>query len=143
MKIECPNCFSELQLVEVVVDTKKLKNVDYYQQQLNEIQQRKAQLKEIRDKTYEKIFTTTKAVNIGFIAERIIPALDTFEYNHRDCRSTGGDPIDYVIFKGLSEGNVTEIIFVDVKTGGAVLTPRQKEIKDVINVQKNVKFRTF
>ncbi len=60
-----------------------------------------------------------------------------------DCRSTGGDPIDYVIFKGLSEGNVTEIIFVDVKTGGAVLTPRQKEIKDVINVQKNVKFRTF
>jgi hypothetical protein len=38
MKIECPKCYAELDFNEVVVDTKKLKNVDYYQQQLNEIQ---------------------------------------------------------------------------------------------------------
>lgn len=143
MKIECPKCFSELDLNEVVVDTKKLKNVDYYQHQLSEIQKRKDCLKTARDQVYQKIYTTTKSVNIGFIAERIIPALDTFPHKHGDSRSTGGDPIDYVVFKGLTDGSVKEILFIDVKTGNAILTKRQQEIKDVINNQKNVKFRTF
>lgn len=143
MKIECPKCYSELDLNEVVVDTKKLKNVDYYQQQLSEIQKRKEYLKSARDQVYQKIYTTTKSVNIGFIAERIIPALDSFPHKHGDCRSTGGDPIDYVVFDGLTDDCVKEIIFIDVKTGNAILTKRQQEIKNIINVQKNVKFRTF
>lgn len=143
MKIECPNCFAELELDSVIVDTNKLKNVEYYQQQLLDIQRRKDYLKSAKDQAYQKIYTTTKSVNIGFIAERIIPALSTFPHKHSDCRSTGGDPIDYVVFNGLSEGQVTEILFIDVKTGNAILTKRQQEIRDIINKQKNVKFRTF
>jgi predicted Holliday junction resolvase-like endonuclease len=43
----------------------------------------------------------------------------------------------------MSDGKVNEILFVDVKTGGAILTKRQKEIQAIINEKKNVKFRTY
>jgi predicted Holliday junction resolvase-like endonuclease len=45
---------------------------------------------------------TAKAVNIGFILERIAPAFDHFPFEHNDCRSLF-DPIDYVIFEGLNK----------------------------------------
>ena len=53
------------------------------------------------------------------------------------------DPIDYVIFEGLSEKQkVDKIIFVDIKSGGARLTQKQKKIKQVVE-DKNVGFKTY
>jgi predicted Holliday junction resolvase-like endonuclease len=81
-------------------------------------------------------------VNIGFILERLAPTLDTFPFSHHDCRSLF-DPIDYVIFEGLSQkGRVDKIIFTDIKTGKARLKPRQREIKAVIE-QKNLNFQKY
>ena len=114
-----------------------------YESQLAEIEARKARLKTARDAAYNAMLVNVKSVNIGFIAERLFPALESFRFNHNDCRSTGGDPIDYVVFEGLSTRNAVDFIhFVDVKTGGAKLSPRQQEIKKVIN-DRNVKFRTY
>lgn len=142
-KIECPKCYSELQLEQVIIDTSKLNKIDYYQQQLELIEKRKKALNTAKDELYNRIYTSTKSINIGFIAERLIPAMDTFKFNHKNCRHTGGDPIDYIIFDGMADGKVNEILFVDVKTGGAILTKRQKEIQAIINEKKNVKFRTY
>ena len=53
------------------------------------------------------------------------------------------DPIDYVIFEGLSEKQkVDNIIFVDIKSGGARLTQKQKKIKQVVK-DKKVVFKTY
>ena len=53
------------------------------------------------------------------------------------------DPIDYVIFEGLSEKQkVDKIVFVDIKSGGATLTQKQKKIKQVV-VDKKVRFKTY
>jgi predicted Holliday junction resolvase-like endonuclease len=142
-KIECPNCYSELQLENVIVDTSKLNKIEYYQKQLELIEKRKKALNTAKDELYNRIYTSTKSINIGFIAERLIPAMDTFNFDHKNCRHTGGHPIDYIIFDGMADGKVTEILFVDVKTGGAILTKRQKEIQAIINEKKNVKFRTY
>ena len=141
MLTRCPTCHTISPVEDVKVND--IKNNEYIQSQLQEIENRKEYLKKAKDDVYRKIRTTTKAVNIGFIMERIIPALEQFQWKHSDCRSTGGDPIDYIIFEGLTDGEVKKIIFVDVKTGNANLTNRQKEIRDVINIQKNVKFRRF
>ncbi len=82
------------------------------------------------------------SINIGFILERLAPTMNSFRFNHNDCRSLF-DPIDYVIFEGLTtKGRVDKIFFLDIKTGNARLTKRQKEIQSVIN-NKNVNFKKF
>ena len=53
-----------------------------------------------------------------------------------DCRSLF-DPIDYVIFEGLSKKRKVErIIFTDIKTGSARLKTNQKEIKELVEKKK-------
>lgn len=142
---ECPRCGTPNLLTEE--NTWEGKNfpknaLELYERQLTEIDRKKQELLTLRENAYKSTLITVRATNIGFTAETIIPALDTFRFDHKECRFTGGDPIDYVIFKGLSTGKVDFIHFVDVKTGNARLTKRQEEIKKTIE-QKNVKFRTF
>lgn len=141
---ECPKC----QTVNTPETYFKDKNkhsqaLSAYESKLKELESRKEKLKTAREAAYNTMLTNVKSVNIGFIAERLFPALPAFRFDHNDCRSTGGDPIDYVVFEGLSARNTVNFIhFVDVKTGNARLSPRQEEIKKVIN-DKNVKFRTY
>ena len=52
------------------------------------------------------------------------------------------DPIDYIVFEGLAQGEVKSISFIDIKTGNAKLTEGQEQIKQMIS-DKNVKFRTY
>ena len=85
---------------------------------------------------------TTRAVNIGFILERIVPAFDHFPFEHNDCRSLF-DPIDYLIFEGLNKrGVVSKLIFTEIKSGSARLNNNQKEIKELVK-NKKVEFKTY
>ena len=87
----------------------------------------------------------TKSVNLGFLMEKIIIKMDDFiekGYEHEDCRSLF-NPIDFIIFKGLSETNkVSEIVFTEVKSGKAHLNEHQKQIKEVVNKHR-VDFDTY
>lgn len=74
----------------------------------------------------------------GQIGEQFTPFITDFPYNPADC-CFFGEPIDYLIFHNLhdcSEGSVAieevKIIFAEVKTGKAKLSPRQKILRQVI-----------
>lgn len=109
---------------------------------LEDLKQQRAELKAREVNMTKRPQTTAKAVNIGFILERIAPAFDNFPFEHNDCRSLF-DPIDYVIFEGLNKkGEVTKIIFTDIKTGAARLNNHQKEIKSLIQ-NKKVEFKLY
>ncbi len=43
-----------------------------------------------------------------------------------------GSPVDFVVFAGLSDGQITRIVFVEVKTGGAELSTRERRIRDAV-----------
>jgi predicted Holliday junction resolvase-like endonuclease len=137
--IECPETMEDVALKGTALfdnDNFTEEALAHYQEQLTFIQEEKRRLKKIREVGTSKSETGALAVNIGFILERLAPTLDTFPYNHNDCRSLF-DPIDYVIFEGLSKkGRVEKIIFTDIKTGRARLKPRQKEIKSAIETKK-------
>jgi len=115
---------------------------DAFKGLLEGIKDQKKELKKREKQMSVKSETTAKAVNLGFIIERLAPTLKDFPFEHYDCRSLF-DPIDYVIFEGLhKKGVVTKIIFTDIKTGNAKLNPHQKEIKELINCKKVV-FRGY
>jgi hypothetical protein len=65
----------------------------------------------------------SQAVTVGKVFEQLVPYLLGFPFNPRDARFVGS-PVDFVVFDGLSDGTVRRVVFVEVKTGGAELSPR-------------------
>ena len=143
--IECPSCKEEIKLSEAGLfhlDNFTPESQAVYKRMLDEQKVRRANLKERKLNIPIKSEVGAKAINLGFLLERLAPTLDGFTFNKNDCRSMF-DPIDYVIFEGLSEKQkVDKIVFVDIKTGGARLSPNQKKIKQVVE-DKKVRFQTY
>lgn len=73
----------------------------------------------------------SQAVTAGKVHEQLIPYLPAFPYNPRDVRFLGS-PVDLVVFDGLDEGRVRRIVFVEVKTGGAGLTGRERMVREAV-----------
>ena len=107
-----------------------------YEERIAELRERAKEIREKRRQISMRSELGAKAINIGFILERLTPAMKTFRFNTDDCRSLF-DPIDYIIFEGLSEkGKVDRLIFTDIKTGGARLNNHQKAIKTVVDKKR-------
>ena len=101
-----------------------------------DLQARAIALRERRRRASEGAMQKAIDVNVGMILERVAPVCDGFGSAPRDCRPLF-DPIDYVVFNGLSlHGEVKSITFVDVKTGAGALTPRQRHIRAAIECGK-------
>ncbi len=83
----------------------------------------------------------SRTVLKGQISEHLAPYLPDFKWEASDCKFLG-QPIDFIIFKGRTLGEIEEIIFVDVKTGGAKLNKTQRNIKDCI-LNNKVSFQTW
>jgi len=77
----------------------------------------------------------SQAVITGRVTEHLMPYMATFPYNPKDTRFIGS-PVDLIVFDGLDEGNLRNIVFIEVKTGGATLSARQRQIRDAISNDK-------
>lgn len=85
--------------------------------------------------------TTQRAVVKGKVSEEIVGLLPGFPYKISNMRFCSA-PVDFIIFNDLENENITEVIFLEVKTGQAVLNKRQRQIKQAID-NKNVKFEVY
>ena len=54
-----------------------------------------------------------------------------FPLNPREARFLGS-PVDFVVFDGLETGTVRQVVFVEVKTGGAGLSERERLVRDAV-----------
>ncbi len=136
---ECPCCEEPVRLSEC-----GLFYLDQFTPEAKEVHEalrlgldeRSVELKNRKKQISTKSELGAKSVNIGFILERLAPTMDNFRFERNDCRSLF-DPIDYVIFEGLSrKGAVSRIIFSDIKTGGSPLKANQKEIRALVEAKK-------
>src|SRR3989442_11792730 len=64
----------------------------------------------------EDAIKKSEAVIRGKVTEHLMPYLPEFKYNPKDVRFIG-TPVDLLVFDGLSEGEVKQIVFIEVKTG--------------------------
>ena len=74
------------------------------------------------------------AVTAGKVHEQLVPYLPEFGFNPKDARFLGS-PVDLVVFDGLAAGAVRRVVFLEVKTGGAALTTRERQVRDVIEAR--------
>jgi hypothetical protein len=73
----------------------------------------------------------SQAITAGKVHEQLIPYLPVFPYNPKDVRFLGS-PVDLIVFDGLAAGCVERIVFLEVKTGGAGLTPRERSVRNAV-----------
>lgn len=106
-----------------------------------ELKNREDKLKKRRKLATKKAQITTKAVNIGKILEKVLPTMRDFKWAVPDSKFLG-DPIDLIVFNGLSVNKVKSINFIEVKSGKARLNSHQESIRDAIEEQK-VSYKVF
>lgn len=80
----------------------------------------------------------SRAVLGGQFSEQLAPYLPDFGYLPTECRFMG-KPIDFIVFKGMDEKKIDEVVFVEVKSGKASTSAVEKSLKETID-KKRVKW---
>ena len=141
---ECP-CGGEFKLSRSILfdGTKPFpeKALEIQKRFKEELKDREDKLKKRRKLATKKAQITTKAVNIGKNLEKVLPTMKDFKWLVPDSKFLG-DPIDLIVFNGLSVNKVKSINFIEVKSGKAGLNNHQKSIRDAIEEQK-VSYKVF
>ena len=74
----------------------------------------------------------SRAVLGGLVSEQMAPLLPGFPFDPGDCRFVG-KPVDFIVFRGMNEKNISEVIFLEVKSGvSRVLSGQERKLRDVI-----------
>ena len=107
--------------------------------------QAKVNLEAWKIETEEKIrkdaVRRASSVLSGKVTEHLAPYLPHFPYDPRDARFLG-TPVDLIVFDGMSDNDVREIVFVEVKTGSSSLTTRERRVRDAVQ-EKRVSWKMF
>src|SRR6266705_2864467 len=77
------------------------------------------------------------AVTAGKVHEQLVPYLPEFGFNPKDARFLGS-PVDLIVFDGLAAGEVRRVVLLEVKTGMAPLTARERQVRDVVESREVV-----
>ncbi len=83
----------------------------------------------------------SRAVLGGQFSENLAPYLPDFPYSPTECRFLG-KPTDFIVFKGMDEKKIDEVVFVEVKSGDSKLSSQEKNLKNAIE-KKKVKFEEY
>ncbi|MDR2618145.1 MAG: hypothetical protein LBC62_04660 [Treponema sp.] len=74
----------------------------------------------------------SRAVLGGLVSEQIAPLLPGFPFDPGDCRFIG-KPVDFIVFKGMNEQAIEEVIFLEVKSGvSRSLNDQEKKLRDAV-----------
>lgn len=123
----------------------RAKDYDTLKAQQAEVADREAQVKldqwkaASEDGIRANAIQLSKSVIVGKVTEHIVPYLPEFNYNPKDARFVGS-PVDFVVFDGLDGGSVTQVVFIEVKTGRGSLSKRERFVRDAV-LAKNVIWR--
>lgn len=67
----------------------------------------------------------------GTYVEKLIPFMKECKYDPKDMFFLG-KPIDYIVFNRSGDEKVSEIVFLEVKTGNSQLSEREESLKKAI-----------
>ncbi len=132
---ECPRCNREFHLSDALLfdgtepfpDEAEARRKEYE----TDLKDMRADLRKKKELAAVRAIATTEAVSIGKMVEHLVPILQGFEFEPADCR-TLFEPVDLLVFNGLSRSQVDHLAFMEIKTGGAQLNSHQRRIRNAI-----------
>ena len=139
---QCPYCNKDFEFPKATLfdgNKKFPPKAEAKKQELQEeLDDRLADLKDMKIKADTGAEKKAISVGMGKIIEKVLPIYKNFNMTSSDCRFLA-DPIDMIVFDGASNLDIKHITFMDIKTGNASLNKHQRIIKDAI-LDHNVKY---
>lgn len=89
----------------------------------------------------EDAIKRSRAVLSGQFSEQLAPFLPDFKYNPQDCKFLG-NPIDLIIFNGMSKTDISEVVFLEIKSGESNLSKQERILRDCIQ-KGNVRWEEY
>ena len=83
----------------------------------------------------------SRSVLSGMFAEQLAPYLPDFPFSPTEAKFIGA-PIDFLVFKGMDEQRIEEVIFVEVKSGSARLNHNERSLKDA-TTNKRIRWHEY
>lgn len=137
-RVDLSGYVNRVQHLELIQEYKsQLSEVKSQLSEANTDKHRKvAEFSQLEEK-HKKVVGQKKSseVRLGQISENIIPFLEDFPYDSKNIRGLF-NPIDLLCFEKDA------IVFVELKSGGSKLSPKQKNIKELVEENK-VRFETW
>jgi predicted Holliday junction resolvase-like endonuclease len=99
-------------------------------------------VREGADRKAKKAVTQSRAVLGGKFTENMAPYLPEFRYDPTEARFIGG-PIDFIVFPGLSSGEPTEVVIMEIKASKTGrLSHKERRIQELVE-QGKVRFEVI
>lgn len=137
---ECTHCGGEFKLSDAILFDGLIRvfpdDAENKRKEMREeMKERESELK--KRKIYADIGAEKKAIEVGIgkIIEKIIPAYKMFKIPISDCRPLF-EPVDFVVFNGMSELKIDSVTFLEIKTGSSKVVGHEKMVRDAINDKK-------
>jgi predicted Holliday junction resolvase-like endonuclease len=139
LRVECPHCGQDFPLRQAAVFPVTGPLPEEARELVrgirDELRRRREELKQRRRRAREAPGQARVATEMGQALEALVPRLQD-RLHPRDWRRLG-DPIDFVVFDGLSAtGRVQAVRFVEVKTGRARLGDTQQMVREAVQQGK-------
>lgn len=83
----------------------------------------------------------SRAILGGQFSENLAPYLPDFKYLPTECKFLG-KPTDFIVFKGMDNKKIEEVIFVEVKSGKSKLSSQEKNLKEAVE-NNRVRFEEY
>lgn len=80
----------------------------------------------------------SRNVVLGHVHEKIAPLLPNFPYSYKDLVFLWKG-VDYLVLDWLSRGNLSKIVFLEIKSGVSALNKNEQMLRDCVN-QKRVSY---
>src|SRR5438552_1901592 len=135
------------QRVQLQVDAWRSRELDAARSQLRQMAQAEAGVALERWRIEQEVIIRADAIRrssavvSGKVTEHLAPYMVTFPYNPKDARFLG-TPVDLIVFDGMNEDALREIIFLEVKSRSSSLTARERQIRDAV-VARRVVWKEF
>ncbi len=88
----------------------------------------------------QRSLNSQRGVVKGMVSEQLAPYLPGFPEDLKPSEAMFmGKPIDFIVFKGMNDKNISEVVFVEVKSGRHYLNPNESSLRQAIE-QKRVRY---
>lgn len=79
----------------------------------------------------------------GQFSEQVAPLLPGFPKDLKASEARFlGKPVDFLFFKGMDEQNITDVVFLEIKTGKSSLNLNERRLRAAIQ-EKRVEWREY
>jgi len=101
----------------------------------------KIKLPKLIKKERENAVKKSREVLSGQFSEQLAPFLPDFKYSPSEARFIG-KPVDFIVFKGMDQKDINEIVFVEVKSGSSTLSMQEKKLSEIVK-DKKIKWEEY